>query len=479
MFSFLPPLIEGELVYGFVARHAALLGLGNNKQLMARALGNGTVLTDAPAVGGLVRCIPALWNMDADNLIDAMTTLPYYEHGMWADSAARTRQLLAANLPRSPNEPGSRGRSNRRTPSTLRWCRLCAMTDQETAGMPTWHRMHQLPEALYCPTHAVPLLDSGLKLRAQTGLFLPSDRECGCQPVKCPYPEAMAERLSRSSRFLLEGVRPRDLRPRLPSLLSALMDGQPWYRRGSVSTARFRGALAGHFGAAVAERPELAILARNVQGTFNRARQPGGLPTTRLVLLLELCGETAETLLSMNPEPVARSTCAAHGQSGHAREMEVVGRAALPASAAGKGRGRFRGRPQALKAHPWRLTPELDAGLAPRVRQAGARLLESLPPRRITYSALEREVGEPTLLARFRALPLTTSAMHAFHEAPDAFHARRLRWLVDRLRSQECRMSTSDFLAHVGRAQSAETADEARRQHALLPNWWPSIRRLA
>lgn len=46
----------------------------------------------------------------------------------------------------------------------LRFCPLCILEDAEKYGEPYWHRIHQIRETVYCPTHSVPILNSSVPL---------------------------------------------------------------------------------------------------------------------------------------------------------------------------------------------------------------------------------------------------------------------------------------------------------------------------
>ncbi len=68
----------------------------------------------------------------------------------------------------------------------LRHCPECALNDQKENGFAYWHREHQLPSSLVCPSHDVPLLQSGIRCDG-TGwscLHLPLDeRDHGSGPT--------------------------------------------------------------------------------------------------------------------------------------------------------------------------------------------------------------------------------------------------------------------------------------------------------
>lgn len=43
---------------------------------------------------------------------------------------------------------------------------MCLIEDTQKYGEPYWHRMHQIPGVLVCPTHGFVLLDSSIAVEA-------------------------------------------------------------------------------------------------------------------------------------------------------------------------------------------------------------------------------------------------------------------------------------------------------------------------
>lgn len=61
----------------------------------------------------------------------------------------------------------------------LCYCNECAKEDIANYGYAYWHRKHQLPSVMVCPTHSNPLNYANLRMngRGRSGLFLPNDNE--------------------------------------------------------------------------------------------------------------------------------------------------------------------------------------------------------------------------------------------------------------------------------------------------------------
>ena len=61
----------------------------------------------------------------------------------------------------------------------LCYCNECVEEDIRNYGYAYWHRRHQLPSVMVCPTHSTPLIYASLRMngRGRSGLFLPNDDE--------------------------------------------------------------------------------------------------------------------------------------------------------------------------------------------------------------------------------------------------------------------------------------------------------------
>jgi hypothetical protein len=61
----------------------------------------------------------------------------------------------------------------------LCYCNECLEDDIRNYGYAYWHRRHQLPSVMVCPTHSTPLNYANLRMngRGRSGLFLPNDTE--------------------------------------------------------------------------------------------------------------------------------------------------------------------------------------------------------------------------------------------------------------------------------------------------------------
>jgi hypothetical protein len=160
-----PFLYPDEVLYSGIARcHQRTAGSsfkGTIRELYEGVLVGGTV--DLPSyLGRLAKALgdPLL----TDQLIELHTLLPYYRPFLTEERYSRARSLM---------EVGSRWgevhsvvgllASGVKLPSFLRYCPECYKEDERIHGTPYWHRVHQLPGVLVCPTHDVYLTESKVR----------------------------------------------------------------------------------------------------------------------------------------------------------------------------------------------------------------------------------------------------------------------------------------------------------------------------
>ncbi len=451
MLGFMPPPVADELLYGWLARHAAALGLQRSRKFKARVLGESIVTADLPCLAALGMCgMPKGWQSTADSLLERMTTLPYYEHGMKAAAAEKTRRVLSA--------PGGLGqgsrRSGRSTPATLRWCPHCARADCAEVGMPTWRRVHQLPEVYSCREHRQALRDSGVAMQGQPALVLPPVDASGFQELRCPYPPAVADRIAASSAWLLDQAPAAGWRGPMSVMLGELVAWQGWYDGGCINARAFARAVEDRFGEAAIREPCLVFLARYTKRLHRELRTPGGMSATKMLLLLEVCGETAEGFFT-GPRLQAVAALAAEATLG----ATVV--------ASGTEGRRVRAKKQGV--YGWRASAAKDMEWAAAVEAAQARILAQSPPRRVTVVALARELGRKEFGSGYKALPRTCAAVLGCLEPRDDFHLRRLGWLAAFLSGTGTWMSQCTFLQRVGPDVSDAVVQRALQVHAALP----------
>ena len=102
---------------------------------------------------------------DAENLIGSHTVLPYYLP--FRDGQVKQESMLSMRGPNIGSLKYRLGMLSSGLPADhpLKACPDCMAENQKSFGVAYWHRMHQFPTVMVCPTHGTPLLVSPMKVQ--------------------------------------------------------------------------------------------------------------------------------------------------------------------------------------------------------------------------------------------------------------------------------------------------------------------------
>ena len=476
MFGFLPPPIEDELLYGLLARHAALLGKQRSSTLSERLTG-GRNTADLPNLSHCAAAgISSTWFGEPATLLRTMTAFPYYEHGMSTERALQTRAFLL----HSPGGPRVGCSFRRRAVASLRWCPECAELDREQSHLGTWRVSHQLPEVYVCPTHGCALLDSRIRMRAQAQLLVPPTTTAGYEPVPCRYPQEVAFRLAQSSAWLLRHVPAEGWRARVPALLARAMAGRSWFVDGHLRKWPLAEAVLKRFGAGAFETPECFHLVKNISILRPELMQRGCINVSRLLLLLELCDLDARTFF-VEGDAVDGTEVAGWSVQRHTKGhmpfsdrfmMDETLTLALPPAVmarlvtADMARKRT---PEHEREHErWGSSEAKDRWWARAVKAAAMRIRARRYPERVCMKSIERRIAVTGELRYHMRSPLTKAATLAVLESREDYLLRRLEWLVTLLQSRGEEMTQFSFLKQVGRQLPPSVRKRAEEAYARL-----------
>lgn len=163
MAAIFPDPLPDELLYSAIARYAARMCYSNERAVLSAVFGRNThtAVQDLPTgLDGLVARLPPGHPYTSQGLIYGHTTFPYY---CWFISTRRTERAeqVLRGVPQG-NLMSVLGIMAGTVPSTeyLQFCPHCFESDLETYGCAYWHRTHQLPGVLVCPTHVIRLRQS-------------------------------------------------------------------------------------------------------------------------------------------------------------------------------------------------------------------------------------------------------------------------------------------------------------------------------
>ncbi len=111
------------------------------------------------------------------SIMAQLTAAPYFLRFKPASVANTTQEAMAgtdiARLKHALGLPASPCRAR----LSLRACPQCMEEDLGQQGIASWRRKHQLPGSLFCSLHAIPLLESSLRIdrRGKSKFLLPED----------------------------------------------------------------------------------------------------------------------------------------------------------------------------------------------------------------------------------------------------------------------------------------------------------------
>jgi hypothetical protein len=129
-------------------------------------------VADLPGrLGYFAGALPPGHGLTVDRIVEKYTLFPVYRPFLPPQRAQRVRDLMErAAVPQLKMAAGSSGTRVRR-PACLRFCAACVEEDVSDFRGPYWHRVHQLPGVVVCPTHHVFLEDSSPRVRFRDNNF--------------------------------------------------------------------------------------------------------------------------------------------------------------------------------------------------------------------------------------------------------------------------------------------------------------------
>jgi hypothetical protein len=159
MIRYFPEIYEDEVLHSIVARyiqHMQIFQGHGAKDLYGKA--KGTLIDTPNNLKVLVESI-ACPGINENRIIFNHTLFSFYTAFHTDFERSRTFEQMISN----ENGKGIRREagiiSDISPPKTLRFCPSCVAEDIDKRGEPYWHRVHQVPGVLVCPTHGEHVLD--------------------------------------------------------------------------------------------------------------------------------------------------------------------------------------------------------------------------------------------------------------------------------------------------------------------------------
>lgn len=155
MLAYFPSLYPDEIIYSGIARYHLMSGNRTQKQTIFDLFGSRFVCATADLPSHLSTLADRSGNVyTTDELIKNHTLYPYYTSYVSEDKAKELYRLMAEGTDRGKAHvllgiPAS----SIKLPANLKYCSKCYQDDVKKYGDPFWHRSHQIPGVLVCPTH--------------------------------------------------------------------------------------------------------------------------------------------------------------------------------------------------------------------------------------------------------------------------------------------------------------------------------------
>ena len=165
----------------------------------------------------LVANLPPDFGWSAEHFIQNHTLLPYYQPFLSRDRAHRIQASMKADNGGNIHTRAGIMASLVKTPQFLRFCPDCFQEDFSQYGESYWHRSHQIPGVLFCPTHAQPLQNSLISVNGMNRheYFPANSQNCQISTVNASYSPKTVEQLvdmaQKATWLLKQGLNSRNL----------------------------------------------------------------------------------------------------------------------------------------------------------------------------------------------------------------------------------------------------------------------------
>ncbi|MBD2359778.1 TniQ family protein [Anabaena minutissima FACHB-250] len=172
MLSFFPTLYPDELLYSTLARYHIRSGNKSFKQTDLELFGYSSQqvckITLTNNLSYLVKNLPLRSQQKVENLLQNHTLYPFYATFLmpqeaWLLKNSMSKKLSGSILDVAKVATNASGDSKK----FLKFCPNCLEKDTQKYGEPYWHRIHQVPGILICPTHSVLLQDSCVEVESK------------------------------------------------------------------------------------------------------------------------------------------------------------------------------------------------------------------------------------------------------------------------------------------------------------------------
>jgi len=184
---YVPKPYPDELLYSLFGRFNQHLRIESPKQMLEMLFGNRTVVASPDFQGQLGRLdwlFEKRWRLSCEEAVMKYTLLPYYVANRPPNDRRKFTRTMVSESGSSVHTALGVCATSIRMPEHFRFCAKCAQDNINQYGEPYWHRAHQLPGVIVCPTHGEPLSLSEVPIRPRgRHEFIPLTRQILKNPV--------------------------------------------------------------------------------------------------------------------------------------------------------------------------------------------------------------------------------------------------------------------------------------------------------
>ncbi len=168
MISFFPKPYPDEILYSLLARYHIRSGNTSPKITLQELFNCRTTVAtvDLPSnLSSLIYKISFISNYQVEDLIYKHTLYPFYSVFLPPERTSQVIESMKRDQGGDIHRRAGIMASSITMPRYFRFCPNCLEEDLNNYGEAYWHRLHQSPGVLVCPTHGVLLQDSNLPLQ--------------------------------------------------------------------------------------------------------------------------------------------------------------------------------------------------------------------------------------------------------------------------------------------------------------------------
>jgi len=307
MIAFFPAFYPDELVFSACSRYHERMNYRSSYCTARDLFGVSTARTsvDLPSrLHDLSKVLPFGHSYTADRLLTQHTLFPVYAA---FESPKRASEMRKAMAGRRPVHAISGSLTLKLRCQFLRYCIECVVVDRATWGETYWHRIHNIPGVVVCPTHNAFLIDSPLPIgrgSCREG-FVTAEKviSAKARPPKKIYHKEYSV-LALEHRWLLkQGPLSCDRASKFNRIVRLLYDRGFATFWGKIRRRKLEDALRAFYSSDLLRTLQSEVYRSTWVPAITQPRHKSGQPPYRHILILHLLDCSLEQFFSLTDEP--------------------------------------------------------------------------------------------------------------------------------------------------------------------------------